>query len=106
MRTSIAGNVPGAAAGAGVASLSTTSWRACSRAPVAAVWVVWLLLVSATPAPAAAPGTLPAIDVLIKNGTVYDGTGGHARAADVGIRGDRIVAVGRLETEQAHTVID
>jgi N-acyl-D-amino-acid deacylase len=48
----------------------------------------------------------PQLDVLIKHGTLYDGTGDHARAADVGIRGDRIVAVGRLEAEQARTVID
>jgi N-acyl-D-amino-acid deacylase len=46
------------------------------------------------------------LDVLIKNGTVYDGSGGRARAADVGIKGDRIVALGKLETEQARTVID
>jgi N-acyl-D-aspartate/D-glutamate deacylase len=29
-------------------------------------------------------------DVLIKNGTVYDGTGGEGRKADVALRGDRI----------------
>lgn len=34
------------------------------------------------------------LDVLIKGGSVYDGTGGAPRIADVGIRGDRIVFVG------------
>ncbi len=34
------------------------------------------------------------LDVLIKGGSVYDGTGGAPRVADVGIRGDRIVFVG------------
>ena len=34
------------------------------------------------------------VDLLIRNGTVVDGTGGAARVADVGIRGDRIVFVG------------
>ena len=37
----------------------------------------------------------PAFDVLITNGTVYDGSGGPARRVSIGIRGDRIVLVGR-----------
>ena len=38
----------------------------------------------------------PSFDALIRNGTVYDGTGGAGRRADVGIRGDRIAAIGDL----------
>jgi predicted amidohydrolase YtcJ len=34
-------------------------------------------------------------DVLIAGGDVYDGTGGGPVPADVGVRGDRVVAVGR-----------
>src|SRR5438128_1411988 len=34
------------------------------------------------------------VDVLIRGGTVVDGTGGPPRSADVGIRGDRIAFVG------------
>jgi N-acyl-D-aspartate/D-glutamate deacylase len=34
------------------------------------------------------------VDLVIRNGTVVDGTGGPARRADVAIEGDRIVAVG------------
>ena len=50
-------------------------------------------------------GPLP-FDVLIKGGAVYDGTGGEPVKADVGIRGDRIVAIGHLKDAQARTVID
>ena len=45
-------------------------------------------------------------DVIISGGTVYDGTGGPARRADVGIRGDRVAAVGDLRTAKATTTID
>jgi len=34
------------------------------------------------------------VDVLVKGGKVYDGSGGPARVADVGLRGDRIVFIG------------
>ena len=39
-------------------------------------------------------GAPPAFDLLIKNGTVYDGSGGPAYSADIAIRGDRIAAIG------------
>jgi N-acyl-D-amino-acid deacylase len=45
-------------------------------------------------------------DVLIKGGTVYDGTGSAPINGDVAIQGDRIVAIGDLKSVQAHTVID
>jgi len=35
------------------------------------------------------------VDVWIRNGSVYDGTGAAPRLADLGVRGDRIVFVGR-----------
>jgi N-acyl-D-amino-acid deacylase len=61
-----------------------------------------LLLVSAVPA-----AELPAkFDVVIKNGTVYDGTGSEGRRADVAIRGDRIVGVGDFQNSSATNVID
>jgi len=34
------------------------------------------------------------LDVLIRGATLYDGTGGPPRAADVAVRGDRIERVG------------
>src|SRR5213595_3097766 len=45
-------------------------------------------------------------DVIIKGGTVYDGTGAEPRQADVAIRGDRIVRVGDFKTAKAKTIID
>lgn len=40
------------------------------------------------------------VDVLIRGGTVVDGTGGPPRAADVGIVGDRITFVGNAATSR------
>lgn len=45
-------------------------------------------------------------DILIKNGHVIDGTGNPWFAADVGIRGDRIAAIGDLKDATAARVID
>src|SRR5688500_740905 len=48
----------------------------------------------------------PTYDVILRGGTVLDGTGGPGRRADVGLRGDRIAVVGDLASAQASTVID
>ena len=45
-------------------------------------------------------------DVIVRNGTVYDGTGGAGRRVDVGIRGDRIAAVGDLSSAAAKATVD
>ncbi len=45
-------------------------------------------------------------DVVIKNGTVYDGSGGEGRKADVALRGDRIAGVGDFKEAQARLTID
>ncbi len=45
-------------------------------------------------------------DVLIRGGTLYDGSGGPPRRADVAIRGDRIVAIGTLPGAAARSIID
>jgi N-acyl-D-amino-acid deacylase len=47
-----------------------------------------------------------AFDVLVKGGTVYDGSGSPPRLADVGLRGDVIEAVGDLADASARTVLD
>jgi N-acyl-D-aspartate/D-glutamate deacylase len=49
---------------------------------------------------------LPEFDTVIKNGTVYDGTGSEGRVADVAIRDDRIAGVGDLQKARAKNVID
>ncbi|MGH9768256.1 MAG: N-acyl-D-amino-acid deacylase family protein, partial [Blastocatellia bacterium] len=45
-------------------------------------------------------------DIVIKNGAIYDGAGTKPRRADVGVRGDKIAAVGDLKSARAATVID
>lgn len=45
-------------------------------------------------------------DILIKDGTIYDGTGSIPVKADVGIKNDRIVAIGDLKNATSRTIID
>lgn len=45
-------------------------------------------------------------DVLILNGTLYDGSGGKPRRADVAINADKVVAIGNLKSAKASTVVD
>jgi N-acyl-D-amino-acid deacylase len=45
-------------------------------------------------------------DVVIKGGTLYDGTGGKPLVTDVAIRGDRIVGVGDFKAATAKVIID
>ena len=54
--------------------------------------------------PEAAPETK--YDVIIRHGHILDGTGNPWYAGDIAIRGDRIAAIGSLETAKATRVID
>src|SRR5213596_1697425 len=45
-------------------------------------------------------------DIIIKDGTVYDGSGAEPKQADVVIRGDRIVGIGDFKAAKAKAVID
>src|SRR3989441_3314897 len=55
----------------------------------------------------AAKSSMPAtFDVIIRGGTVYDGTGASSKRADIGIKGDRIAAVGKLNSATAATIVD
>jgi N-acyl-D-amino-acid deacylase len=75
-----------------------------SRTRPAVVWgaLAGLLLI---PVPVG-PGEPPGFDVLVRGGTVYDGTGAPPRRADVGLRGDRIEVAGDLTGASARTVLD
>lgn len=53
-------------------------------------WMIAALLAS-TSAHAA-----PTYDVIVRGGTIYDGTGGTPYRGDVAIKGDRIVAIGKV----------
>ncbi len=64
--------------------------------PVALLFSLWMPL----------PAVSQSFDVLIRGGTLIDGTGSAGRPADVGIRGDRIVAVGDLSRATADRVIE
>jgi N-acyl-D-amino-acid deacylase len=65
-----------------------------------------LLVTACSGTPSTTAVEVAPYDVIVRNGTVYDGTGGPARRADVGIRGDRIAAVGDLTQAQGKTEID
>lgn len=47
-----------------------------------------------------------AFDTVIRGATLYDGSGGPARSADVGIAGGRIAAIGSLSDAQAGQYLD
>lgn len=59
---------------------------------------------AATPTSTASSGG--AYDLIIRNGHILDGTGNPWYSADIGIRGDRIAAIGDLHDAQAKRVID
>lgn len=50
--------------------------------------------------------TQAGLDLIIRNGTVVDGSGIRRFTADVGVRGDRIVAIGNLASVRAAEEID
>src|SRR5688500_6754711 len=64
---------------------------------------------SVTTAAARPDGDAPdpaCLDLIVRGGTVFDGTGAPGRAADVGICGDRVSVVGDLSTATAPHVVD
>jgi dihydroorotase/N-acyl-D-amino-acid deacylase len=83
--------------------LSITADEVGTPADSKRVFYFDLPLASAKPAP---KPDGPQLDILLRGGTVIDGTGKPPRRADVGLRDGRIVAVGNLAMASAHEVID
>jgi N-acyl-D-aspartate/D-glutamate deacylase len=55
---------------------------------------------------ASAASRQPSFDVIIRGGTIYDGTGGPGRRGDVAIRGDRIWGIGDFSGASASATIE
>ncbi len=75
---------------------------------VAIVALSSLWIASAVPQRSSAqqdPATAKKYDVIIRGGTVYDGTGSPGRQVDVAISDDRIAAVGDLSADSATTIV-
>lgn len=72
-----------------------------AAALLAALMLAWSAVGVRGQAPAAQP-----FDILIRGGRVLDGSGNPWVRADVGVRGGRIVAVGRLDGAAATRTID
>jgi N-acyl-D-amino-acid deacylase len=70
------------------------------------VLILTFLLTAGKQSSAAEPAQAEPFDVLLRGGWVYDGSGAKPVRADLGVRGDRIAAVGPLDKATARTVID
>ena len=68
--------------------------------------VLATLLLGAAGASPNAVTQAPTYDIVIRGGTVYDGTGAPGRHVDVAITGDRIAMVGDLGSAQGRTIVD
>ena len=55
---------------------------------------------------AQSPSPTPTFDVIIKGGTVYDGSGGEPKRTDIAIRGDRIAGLGDYATTPAKAIVN
>lgn len=63
-----------------------------------------MLLFSALPT--GTTTSAPEYDLLIKNGSIVDGSGRPGYNADLAVKGDRIVRIGKLQSATATRVID
>lgn len=74
------------------------------RTVIAALFVVLSACASAGPGPMAKPDQ--PLDIVISNARIVDGTGNPWFHGDVGIRGDRIAAIGHLDGRATGRTID
>src|SRR5881409_3467162 len=70
---------------------------------VGAFLTIVLGISAQAPSPSPAPGDF---DVIIRGGTVYDGTGAEGQHVDLAIKGDRIAGVGDFKSAKARTIVD
>lgn len=70
------------------------------------LWLLVLLGVLGGACEATVQRSPETYDLLLKGGTVYDGTGNSPIVADVAVRGDRIVRVGDLGNARATVTLD
>src|SRR5678816_2883085 len=75
-----------------------------AASPIAAILAVSVLLLGITACQVKAP--TPEYDLIIRHGTVYDCSGAQPRQADVGVRGQRITAVGDLTKAKGASEVD
>ncbi len=73
---------------------------------IATVLLSFILLLSFLPLPANAVVDDKDFDLLIKDGRIIDGTGNPWFYGDVGIKNERIVAIGNIAPERAARVLD
>src|SRR5678816_3878594 len=76
------------------------------RANLPKLLAVILVLAISLAASGQRQSSVQSFDIIIKAGTVYDGTGRRGVKTDVGIKGDRIVAIGNLNRATAPTIVD
>jgi N-acyl-D-amino-acid deacylase len=72
----------------------------------ASLLVLLLALHACTPAAVSKSSAGETFDILITDGRILDGTGADWYEADIGIRGDRIAAIGDLDDARAARTID
>ena len=70
------------------------------------IWLVWGIVVSIEPANVVAADESAAVDLLLKGGTIIDGSGSPGVVGDVAIRGDKIVGVGNVHFSHVDKTID
>ena len=75
-------------------------------AAAGALTLAWAMACSGRPAPGAGRDGGFDYDLILRGGTVYDGRGGAPFVGDVGLRGDRIAAVGDLSGARGRRELD